>query len=62
MFRACRIPANFKSFVYCTGIRIGNDNDWYTTWNRYLQTDLHTEQELLLNALGCTKNSYLIDK
>nr|XP_012230590.1 PREDICTED: thyrotropin-releasing hormone-degrading ectoenzyme-like [Linepithema humile] len=57
-----KIPANLKSFVYCTGIRVGDDNDWHTTWNRYLQTDLHTEQELLLNALGCTKNLYLIKK
>lgn len=57
-----RVSANLKSFVYCVGIRVGDDNDWHTVWNRFLRTDLHTEQELLLNALGCTKNPQLIDK
>lgn len=57
-----RVSANLKSFVYCAGIRVGDDNDWHTVWNRFLRTDLHIEQELLLNALGCTKNPQLIDK
>ncbi|XP_072749195.1 aminopeptidase N isoform X2 [Anoplolepis gracilipes] len=57
-----RVLENLKSFVYCAGIRVGNDNDWQAVWNRFLRTDLHTEQELLLNALGCTKNPQLIDK
>ncbi|XP_011865488.1 PREDICTED: uncharacterized protein LOC105560735 [Vollenhovia emeryi] len=56
------IPANLKSFVYCVGIRTGNDNDWHTVWKRFLRTDLHAEQELLLSALGCTKTPYLIDR
>lgn len=57
-----RVSANLKSFVYCEGIRAGDDNDWHTVWNRFLCTDLHTEQELLLYALGCTKNPQLIEK
>ncbi|XP_011706295.1 PREDICTED: aminopeptidase N-like [Wasmannia auropunctata] len=56
------IPGNFKSFVYCVGIRAGDDNDWHTVWNRFLRTDLHAEQELLLSALGCTKTPRLIDR
>lgn len=56
------ISANLKSFVYCVGIRAGDDNDWHTVWNRFLRTDLHAEQELLLSALGCTKTPYLIDR
>ncbi|XP_071569022.1 aminopeptidase N [Temnothorax nylanderi] len=56
------IPADFKSFMYCVGIRSGDDNDWHTVWNRFLRTDLHAEQELLLNALGCTKTPHLIDR
>jgi len=59
----CRtIPANLKSFVYCVGIRASDDNDWEKVWNRFLHTDLHTEQELLLSALGCTKTPRLIDR
>ncbi|XP_011050630.1 PREDICTED: aminopeptidase N-like [Acromyrmex echinatior] len=56
------ISANLKSFVYCVGIRAGDDNDWHTVWNRFLHTDLHAEQELLLSALGCTKTPHLIDR
>lgn len=48
--------------MYCVGIREGDDNDWHALWNRFLRADLHTEQELLLNALGCAKNPRLIDK
>lgn len=63
MYHTCSIiPANLKSFVYCVGIRTSDDNVWYTVWNRFLRTDLHTEQELLLSALGCTKTPHLIDK
>lgn len=56
------VPRNLKSFVYCVGIRSGNYNDWNTVWSRFLRTDLHTEQELLLSALGCTKTPRLIDR
>lgn len=56
------IPVNLKSFVYCVGIRAGDDNDWHIVWNRFLRTDLHTEQELLLSARGCTKTPHLIDR
>ncbi|KAI4492593.1 hypothetical protein M0804_002384 [Polistes exclamans] len=56
------ISANLKSFVYCIGIRNGNDDDWFTMWNKFLETDLHIEQELLLSALGCTRNPILLNK
>lgn len=62
MYIYSTIPANLKSFVYCVGIRVGDDNDWHTVWDRFLRTDLHAEQELLLNALGCIKTPHLIDR
>ncbi|XP_015184594.1 PREDICTED: aminopeptidase N-like [Polistes dominula] len=56
------ISANLKSFVYCIGIRNGNDDDWFKVWNKFLETDLHIEQELLLSALGCSRNPILLNK
>ncbi|XP_076226398.1 aminopeptidase N-like isoform X1 [Nomia melanderi] len=57
-----RILQDAKSFVYCEGIRSGTDRDWYRMLGKWMLTDLHTEQELLLQALGCTRNTHLIDK
>ncbi|KAF7414799.1 hypothetical protein HZH68_003288 [Vespula germanica] len=56
------ILPDLKSFVYCIGIRTGNDKDWLTVWKRLFDTDLHIEQELLLSALGCSRNPILLNK
>lgn len=56
-----RIPRDVKSFVYCEGIRNGSKENWYTVMDRWLNADLQIEQELLLQALGCTKKVNLIE-
>ncbi|XP_016914829.2 aminopeptidase N-like [Apis cerana] len=55
------IPRDVKSFVYCEGIRNGSKENWYTVMDRWLNADLQIEQELLLQALGCTKKVNLIE-
>ena len=58
-----RVPQDVKSFVYCEGIRNGDEKAWHTVLTRWLfYTDLQTEQELLAQALGCTRRANLIDK
>ncbi|XP_076645839.1 aminopeptidase N [Halictus rubicundus] len=56
------ILQDVRSFVYREGIRSGSDEDWHRMLATWLLTDLHTEQELLLKALGCTGNPHLIDQ
>lgn len=56
-----RIPRDVKSFVYCEGIRNGSKENWYTVMDRWLNADLQIEQELLLQALGCTQKANLIE-
>ncbi|OAD60664.1 Aminopeptidase N [Eufriesea mexicana] len=56
------IPRDVKSFVYCEGIRDGNEEDWYRVLAKFQITDLQTEQELLLQGLGCTRNASLIKR
>ncbi|XP_054003457.1 aminopeptidase N-like [Hylaeus anthracinus] len=57
------ILQDVKSFVYCEGIRNVDEKDWYRTLGRWLLfTDLLTEQELLLQALACTRKANLINK
>lgn len=57
-----RILPDLRSFVYCIGVRTGSDKDWYTIWEKFLDTDLQSEQELLLSALGCSRNPILLNK
>lgn len=63
LFSTCfdRIPRDVKSFVYCEGICNGSKENWYTVMDRWLNADLQIEQELLLQALGCTKKVNLIE-
>ncbi|XP_066591273.1 aminopeptidase N-like [Prorops nasuta] len=57
-----KILPDLKSSVYCIGIRTGTEEDWLKVWDRLFNMDLHTEQELLINALGCISQPHLIDK
>ncbi|XP_015605963.1 aminopeptidase N [Cephus cinctus] len=59
---AVTITPDLKSFVYCTGIRAGSEDDWNKMWTRFLETNLFTEYELILAALGCTEDSVLIKR
>ncbi|XP_044005748.1 membrane alanyl aminopeptidase-like [Aphidius gifuensis] len=56
------INPDVKSFVYCVGIRHGNESDWENVFSRLNNTELHSEKELLINGLGCTKNETKINK
>ncbi|XP_063909001.1 membrane alanyl aminopeptidase-like [Zophobas morio] len=55
-----KIPSrNLKSIVYCTGLKNSKNstNDYDFLYNKYLSTDLATEQVTILEALGCVNNS-----
>ncbi|KAJ3664935.1 hypothetical protein Zmor_000467 [Zophobas morio] len=55
-----KIPSrNLKSIVYCTGLKNSKNstNDYDFLYNKYLTTDLATEQVTILKALGCINNS-----
>ncbi|XP_034941475.1 uncharacterized protein [Chelonus insularis] len=54
------IEPDLKSFVYCVGIQSGDAEVWKKVFRRFIQSDLHNEKELLIEALGCTDNSMLI--
>ncbi|XP_025986451.2 aminopeptidase N [Solenopsis invicta] len=54
------IPPNLKSVVYCTAVRIGGQSVWEFIWQRYLNTNVGSEKDLLLEALACTKEVWLL--
>ncbi|XP_023321022.1 aminopeptidase N [Eurytemora carolleeae] len=51
-----------KGWVYCTGIKYGNEEDWDLAWDRLQKTNVLLEKSTLMTALGCTKDTALIDK
>ncbi|XP_023288739.1 aminopeptidase N [Orussus abietinus] len=56
------ISPNLKSVVYCTAIRVGGQAEWEFAWQRYLETNVGSEKDLLLHALGCTKEVWILHR
>lgn len=56
------ISPNLKAVVYCTAIRVGGQVEWDFAWERYLETNVGSEKDLLLRALGCTRESWLLNR
>ncbi|XP_063909880.1 membrane alanyl aminopeptidase-like [Zophobas morio] len=57
-----KIPSrNLKSIVYCTGLKNSQNStsDYEFLYNKYLSTDLATEQVTILKALGCINDATL---
>lgn len=50
-----------RKAVYCTSVNNGDDSTWGFFWERYQLADFETEQSTILSALGCTKNSTVLE-
>nr|AAP44965.1 midgut class 2 aminopeptidase N [Spodoptera exigua] len=48
---------DIQNLVYCAGLRGGSVENFDFLWERYLSSQDHSEQSILLNALGCTSNA-----
>ncbi|XP_075168089.1 membrane alanyl aminopeptidase [Haematobia irritans] len=56
------VPVNIRSAVYCTAMREATEADFDKLFNKYLTETVATETTLLLNSLGCVKDSKLVAK
>jgi aminopeptidase N len=56
------IPANLRYVVYCTAMRQGNVAEWQYAFNQYLKTTSVTEKNVILDALGCTTQKWLLSR
>ncbi|XP_012230834.1 aminopeptidase N [Linepithema humile] len=56
------ISPNLKGVVYCTAIRVGGQSEWDFAWQRYRATNVGSEKDLLLQALGCTREIWLLNR
>ncbi|KAG8230287.1 hypothetical protein J437_LFUL010190 [Ladona fulva] len=56
------ISPNLKNVIYCTAIRHGGQEEWDFAWARYLSTNVGTEKDLLLAALGCSRETWILSR
>ncbi|XP_073820070.1 membrane alanyl aminopeptidase-like [Musca autumnalis] len=56
------VPVNIRSTVYCTAMREGTEADFDKLYNKFLTETVATEVTLILNALGCVKDSKLVSR
>ncbi|XP_075230709.1 aminopeptidase N-like [Lycorma delicatula] len=56
------IPADMRGLVYCLGIKHGGEKDWDYLWERYNKSNVGTEQSLILSALGCSRDVWILNR
>ncbi|XP_046398919.1 aminopeptidase N isoform X2 [Ischnura elegans] len=54
------ISPNLKNVIYCTAIRHGSQAEWEFAWERYRATNVGSEKDLLLAALGCSRETWIL--
>lgn len=57
-----RISPNIKSVVYCNAIQIGGQEEWDFAWSRYLNTNVGNEREIIMSALGCSRETWILSR
>ena len=54
------IKPDLKLSVYCTAIAEGGQKEWFFAFDQYRQTDSDTEMVVLLSALTCSKEPWIL--
>ncbi|KAL6254850.1 hypothetical protein P5V15_014189 [Pogonomyrmex californicus] len=58
-----RIKVNERTAAYCVAIRHGSSSeDWEFLWNEYFNSNYVADQMVILNALGCSQNTTILEK
>lgn len=57
-----RISPNLKSLVYCTAIQHGSEIEWDFAFERFIRTNVSSEKEILLSALGCSRETWILNR
>ncbi|KAK6644232.1 hypothetical protein RUM43_000499 [Polyplax serrata] len=56
------ISPDLKSIVYCTALKVGSEEDWNFAWERFKKANVASERDLLLEALGCTRDVAILSR
>lgn len=60
LFSIFSISPNLRTIVYCTAIKYGDQNEWDFAWERYQKTTVSSEKEILLSAMGCSRETWIL--
>ncbi|KAK5615992.1 hypothetical protein CRENBAI_019228 [Crenichthys baileyi] len=58
----CRIPPNIRDIVYCTGVSLMDEDVWEFIWMKFHSTTAVSEKKILLEALTCSDNTFLLNR
>ncbi|XP_050540509.1 aminopeptidase N-like [Daktulosphaira vitifoliae] len=56
------IPKELKTNIYCQAVKYGSMEEWDFLWERYLRSNVATEKAKLLSALGCSSETWLLNR
>ncbi|GLV42082.1 uncharacterized protein CBL_04959 [Carabus blaptoides fortunei] len=56
------ISLDMRTVVYCEAIRQGGEDEWNFLWQQYRESNVGTEKNLILGALGCTRQIWLLTR
>ncbi|XP_076158732.1 thyrotropin-releasing hormone-degrading ectoenzyme-like [Alosa pseudoharengus] len=57
-----RIPPNVRDIVYCTGVSLMDEDVWEFIWMKFHSSTAISEKKVLLEALTCSDNSFLLTR
>ncbi|XP_070567834.1 aminopeptidase N-like [Ptychodera flava] len=57
-----RISPNVRDVVYCTAIGQGDRQHWEFAWQQYKATQVSSEKLLLMNAMTCSKEPWILSR
>lgn len=58
----CRIPPNIRDIVYCTGVSLMDEDVWEFIWMKFHSSSAVSEKKILLEALTCSDNTFLLNR
>ncbi|KAF0028789.1 hypothetical protein F2P81_017894 [Scophthalmus maximus] len=61
-FNLARIPPNIRDIVYCTGVSLMDEDVWEFIWMKFHSTGAISEKKILLEALTCSDNTFLLNR
>ncbi|XP_067128251.1 aminopeptidase N-like [Centruroides vittatus] len=56
------IPPNFRSIVYCTAIKNGEEEEWEFGWQQYKKAKIASEKDKIMKALACSRTPWLLSR
>lgn len=56
------INPNERTTAYCVAMRHGTSEDWEFLWNEYNTSNYAADQAMILNALGCSQNTTILEE